>query len=279
MSEYQYYEFLAIDRPLTKKQVGELRACSTRARITSTGFVNEYHWGNFKGNERTWMERYFDAFLYVANWGTNLLMLRVPVAALSARAAKVYCTSDGASARVKAGNMILTFCSRDEEGDEEITGEGLLATLAPLRADLLNGDHRSLYLGWLLGVQDGAVDDDQLEPPVPAGLAELTGPLAAFVEFLRIDESLVAAAAQLSAPLGKAKLAKSTVAKWVRGLPAKDKDQLLTRIVIEDAQAVALEMRRDMQLASSPRASAAATEQRSVGALLRAARDLGGSSR
>ncbi|MFN6144872.1 MAG: hypothetical protein ACK5AL_00765 [Planctomycetota bacterium] len=277
MSEYQYYEFLAIDRPLTTRQMGELRACSTRARISTTGFVNEYHWGDFKGDEDAWMERYFDAFLYVANWGTNILKLRLPVGALPAKAAKAYCRSDGASARVKGGNAILTFCSRNEEGNEEITGEGLLATLAPLRADLLNGDHRALYLAWLLGVQDGAVDDDQLEPPVPAGLAELTGPLAAFVEFLRIDECLVAAAAQHSAPIGKTKLAKSAVAKWVRGLPAKDKDQLLTRIVTEDAQAVALEMQRDMQVANSSRVPAAAVDRRSVGALRRAARDLGGS--
>ncbi len=276
MSEYQYYEFLAIDRPLTRKQMGELRACSTRARITSTGFVNEYHWGDFKGDENAWMEKYFDAFLYVANWGTNLLMLRLSVAALPAKTAKAYCRSDAASVRVKGGNTILTLCSSDEDGDKEITGDGLLATLVPLRADLMNGDHRALYLVWLLGVQDGAVDDDQFEPPVPAGLAELTGPLAALVGFLRIDESLVAAAARHSAPLAKAKPAKSTVAKWVRGLPAKDKDQLLTRIVTEDAQAVAFEMRRDMQVAKSPRVPAAAAERRSIGALLRAARALGG---
>jgi hypothetical protein len=179
--------------------------------------------------------------------------------------------------RVKAGNTILTFCSRDEDGNEEVAGEGLLATLVSLRADLMNGDHRALYLAWLLGVQEGAVDDGQLEPPVPGGLTELTGPLDAFVEFLRIDGSLVAAAAQRSAPPGKTKLAKSAVAKWVRGLPAKDKDQLLTRIVTEDAQAVAHEMRRDMQVATGPRVPAAAAERRSVGALLRAARDLGGS--
>ena len=214
---------------------------------------------------------------FSSNWGTNILMLRLPAAALPAKTAKAYCRSDAASVRVKTGNTILTFCSRDEDGNEEVTGEGLLATLVSLRADLMNGDHRALYLAWLLGVQEGAVDDDQLEPPVPAGLTELTGPLDAFVEFLRIDESLVAAAAQHSAPIGKTKLAKSAVAKWVRGLPAKDKDQLLTRIVTEDAQAVALEMRRDMQVANSPRVPATAVERRRVGALLRAARDLGGS--
>ena len=34
MSEYQYYEFQAFDRDLTEKEMGELRAFSTRAEIT-----------------------------------------------------------------------------------------------------------------------------------------------------------------------------------------------------------------------------------------------------
>ena len=39
MSEYQYYEFRAIERPLTNKQVGELRRYSSRADITATSFL------------------------------------------------------------------------------------------------------------------------------------------------------------------------------------------------------------------------------------------------
>ncbi|MGH3914955.1 MAG: hypothetical protein ACRDTC_16340 [Pseudonocardiaceae bacterium] len=39
MSEYQYYEFLAVDRPLDERQVDELRTLSTRARITPTNLV------------------------------------------------------------------------------------------------------------------------------------------------------------------------------------------------------------------------------------------------
>lgn len=77
MSEYRYYEFQAIDRPLTAKQMDELRSYSTRARITPTSFVNDYAWGNFKGNQDAWMENYFDAFLYLANWGTHVLKLRL----------------------------------------------------------------------------------------------------------------------------------------------------------------------------------------------------------
>ena len=49
-SEYEYYEFLALDRPLTSKQREELRQLSTRAEITATRFTNEYHWGNFRGD-------------------------------------------------------------------------------------------------------------------------------------------------------------------------------------------------------------------------------------
>jgi hypothetical protein len=41
MSEYQYYEFLALDRPLTGKQRAELRSLSACAEITVTRFVNQ----------------------------------------------------------------------------------------------------------------------------------------------------------------------------------------------------------------------------------------------
>ena len=67
MSEYQYYEFLTIDRPLTADEMTELRALSTRAVITPTSFTNVYNWGNFKGNPDQLMQRYFDAHVYVAN--------------------------------------------------------------------------------------------------------------------------------------------------------------------------------------------------------------------
>ena len=78
MSEYQYYEFQAVDRPLTEKEMRTLRSYSTRGRITPTSFVNDYEWGDFKGDTDEWMRDYFDAFLYFANWGTRLFKLRLP---------------------------------------------------------------------------------------------------------------------------------------------------------------------------------------------------------
>ena len=50
MSEYQCYEFVALDRPLIAKEMAELRGISTRAEITPTRFWNEYHWGDLKAD-------------------------------------------------------------------------------------------------------------------------------------------------------------------------------------------------------------------------------------
>jgi hypothetical protein len=50
MSEYQCYEFVALDRPLTYKQMTDLHAISTRAEISPTRFWNEYEWGDLKAD-------------------------------------------------------------------------------------------------------------------------------------------------------------------------------------------------------------------------------------
>ena len=51
MSGYQYYEFRAIDRPLSQRELTELRALSSRAQITPVSFINTYEWPHGK----TWL--------------------------------------------------------------------------------------------------------------------------------------------------------------------------------------------------------------------------------
>lgn len=270
MSEYQYYEFQAIDRRLTEKQMAELRSCSTRARITPTSFVNEYSWGSFKGDEDAWMEKYFDAHLYVANWGTHALKLSLPARALDLDTAQSYCDGQRtASAREKNGRLILSIVSEDEGGDEWIEGDGVLSTLIPVRAELARGDLRALYLVWLLAAQNGDLDDDEIEPPVPAGLAELDAALESFVEFLRIDTDLISAAAAASPSHAAAEPGPAEVSAWLAKLPAAEKDELLARLMMEDDGSVPNEligrMRSDRKGGASGKATA---ERRSVAELL-----------
>lgn len=55
MSEYQLYEFVAVDRPLTSAQRRQLRDISSRAEITASSFRNEYNYGEppSRANART----------------------------------------------------------------------------------------------------------------------------------------------------------------------------------------------------------------------------------
>jgi len=91
--------------------MSELRSYSTRARITTTNFVNHYEWGSFKGDGDVWMERYFDAFLNLANEGTHMLKLSLPSRLLDPAKAIKYCGGDRAFIREKAGKVILTSLS------------------------------------------------------------------------------------------------------------------------------------------------------------------------
>jgi len=236
MSEYQYYEFQAIDRPLTKDEMAELRELTTRATITPTRLQNVYQWGSFRGDPLRLMERYFDAFVYVANWGTHRLMLRLPRRILNPEMAERYCFTDSATVHVKGEHVILELVSQEEEGGgwiEDEEAEGWMPALIPLRADLAGGDLRALCLAWLADAWSGALDDEDVEPPVPPGLGSLSASLKALADFLRVDDDLIAVAAERSAaiPIGPAA---GDFERWIRALPTSEKDDLLLRLAQGD---------------------------------------------
>ncbi len=177
------------------------------------------------------VERYFDAFLYLANWGTRELILRLPARLVDPEVVQRYCSGDAVSAWTTGDHLVVAAVSEDEEGDFEWAGEGVLASLLPLRAELLAGDLRALYLLWLISVQVGEVLDDAVEPAVPALLSALTGSQSALVEFLRIDWDLVDVAAGGSPPAGEER---RDVTRWVAGLSGADRDALLIGLLEGD---------------------------------------------
>ncbi len=256
MSEYQYYEFLALDRPLTEKQRAELRSISTRAEITATRFVNEYQWGDLKGDPQKMMERYFDAFLYLANWGTRRLMFRLPPGVLDSDTAGQYCYTDTASLIETDSHLILSLYVDREPDDYWEEPGGQLAAMVQARSELAAGDLRLLYLAWLLALQSDEVDDEDTEPPVPAGLGNLSASLQAIADFFEIDEDLIAVAAASSPSIQEPE----GMAGWIASLPAQEKDALLARVTAgEGAQVQALLLRRFRAASGSPPATPART--------------------
>jgi hypothetical protein len=269
VSEYQYYEFRALDRRLTAEQQRRLRSLSSRAEISATRFTNEYSFGDFRGDPGRLLEEYFDAYLYAANWGTRDLAFRLPRTLLDAETARQYChEEDRAWVTQTTEHVIVRFRRDDDEGDDWIEGDGLLDPLLAARSELAAGDLRLLYLGWLLKVQLREPDEDndedladEAEPPVPAGLKDLSDSLASVASFLKIDDDLIAVAAKASGPLAPA--SDDGVTDWVTALPASEKDKFLTMLAQgEGAQAEALlvrQFRRESRPAGATAASAGRT--------------------
>ena len=189
------------------------------------------------------MEEYFDAFLYVANWGSHWLDFRIPKRLLDPEEVSTYCTQESLSCRVKGDFAIISFASEDESG-EWAEGEGWLASLTPLRADLMNGDLRCLYLGWLAAAQEGQLEDDEIEPPVPPGLGALGAPLESLVSYLRIDSDWVVAAAEESEEASATVPTDDEIAGWVARMPPKEKDAVIAAFIEGSDSYFAAEFRR-----------------------------------
>jgi hypothetical protein len=277
MSEYQYYEFLAVDRPLTAEEQDEVREFSTRARITATSFTNEYHWGDFRGDPEYLMQRYYDAHLYLANWGTHRIMLRLPRAVLDPEVAGQYRVDERVGVSATDEHVIIDMLSEDEEGGWDSDEEGSLSAIAGVRAELAAGDLRPLYLAWLsaYGVWErdeeafDEEDEDEQEPPVPAGLRSLTAAQRALADFLRLDADLLEVAAEASASRQAGQDDPDALAALITGLPGSEKDRLLLMVAQDQGARVKMELLHG--LGGSTGNGHGSQDRRTVGALLDAA--------
>ncbi len=294
MSEYQYYEFLALDRSLDKSEMAALRALSTRADITSSRFTNVYNYGDFNGSPQKLMEQYFDAHVYVSNWGTRTLMLRLTRGSVDEKMLAQYVVSDCFKFWTTKSHLLMQWERNTEEPDDEWTeGEGWMARLTPLREELERGDYRALYLGWLAGVQwsfpgdsvdddlsdddedvpyemSGGVKPDAIEPAVPAGLGSLTAAQKALVEFLYLNPDLVTAASWASADTAVPKDSIREMKQWVATIPTDEARSYLLLLLQGQARQAEAQLRHvyTTSLRSSSSASATVTsERRSVAAI------------
>jgi hypothetical protein len=269
MSEYQYYDLKAIDRALTKTEMTALRSISTRAVITSTSFTNHYEWGDLKADPLKLLATYFDAFVYVANWGAREFHLRLPQELVDAKQLKAMLPGKSVQVRGAGKFVTISFESEVEPDDDWDDGTGWMGSLISLRADLLRGDFRALYLGWLFCVQHDEFSDEVLEPPVPAGLHELSAPYDSLIEFLDIDEDLVKVAATASEPL-KAAPSRKELATWIRGLTEKEKDCLLVSALTETDERWRIELLRRFEHENVAVSDHGAVDRRRVADLLAA---------
>ena len=233
MSEYQYYEFQAIDCPLSEGDRQALRDLSTRARITATSFTNSYEWGDFKGDPAKLMESWFDLHLYLANWGSRRLMIRLPKRLVDRSLLDAFLREVDCAAMQASGENLILDIKRDEMDFEDWDdGSGWLAALAPLRAEVLGGDLRVFYLLWLTAVEDDVFEADEPEP-MP-GIGPMSATLDAFAEFFGIDSDLVQAAAERPALATPNAMSADAVRGIISAMPDAEKTALLLRLLDGD---------------------------------------------
>ena len=118
-----------------------------------------------------------------------------------------------------------------------------METLVPLRMALMRGDYRALYLGWLASfgrrgwhdVSELGDDKDVKEPVVPPGLSRLSAPLDALAEFLRVDDTLLKAAASADTGDAPAEPSREELARWLKRIPAAAKEGYLLRFLAKES--------------------------------------------
>ncbi len=264
MSEYQYYEWQTLDRLLTPEERAAVSKLSSHIEVTSSQAIVTYSWGDFKHDPKQVLARYFDAFLYLANWGSTRLAFRFPKGLLDPKQIEPYLREDCIELVPVGDYLILDISLNEEEGGEWVEGGDWLSSLGRLRDDILQGDYRALYLAWLAAAELQVTDDAELEPPIPPGLGELSPPLTSFVELCGPDEYLLQAAAEAS-PERRQSPAIPPEAAIARLSPA-ERDAFLVRLARGEVHLSLALDRRLQELTGAPQPSAGAP-RRTWGAL------------
>lgn len=248
MSEYQRYEFMTVDQPLTQKQRSAVDKLSSHIESSSTHAVIEYNWGDFKHDPVDVLYRFFDGFLYWANWGNPAFALRFPHGTLPANLIidnELNDLDDFITFTQHSDYDILDIHFNEMEAPEEWTDYDL-GSLIAIRSELMNGDLRALYIVWLAASQyiigyDEDEDDEDEEngdedendenvsvPAVPADFKKLTAAQLALVELLQVPSVLLTAAMQHSTTATASP--EDDFAAWVKLMPQERRDDYLVRL-------------------------------------------------
>src|SRR5260221_2986443 len=242
MSEYQRYERMTSDRPLTRAQLDAVNRLSSHIDASSTHALVDYQWGNFKHNPLQVLHEFFDGFLYWANWGAPQLALRFPHGILPVDLLDGYEFDEIITFTQDPDYDILDIHVGELEAPDEWV-EYELGSLIALRAELMNGDLQALYIVSLAsqrlmetdeddaGDADDEDDEDENDisvPPVPAALGTLTSAQQALAELLQVPQELLVAAARHSSEATSSTHDDS--ATWVTLLPPDRRTEYLVRL-------------------------------------------------
>ena len=230
MSEYQHYEFRAIDRPLTINEQQAVASLSSRVDPHPRKAIFIYSYSDFPSNEVDIVAKYYDAMFYLANWGTKQLIFRFPSELIDIdEIGRFYVDACVTCQQCDEYVVVNIFYEADEPSDEWFEDIDILDLLIPLREDILRGDYRSLYLAWLATTKyerrNGEIEE---EPDAPAGLKNLSPALEAFVDVFEVDRTDLKMAQSGSPDI--VEMSEKALQETIDAMPSKEKVRWLIRL-------------------------------------------------
>lgn len=228
---------------LTPAEQAAVNNLSSHIEVSASRAVVTYHWSDFRHDPKQVLLQYFDAYFYLANWGSLRLMYRFPDWLIDKADIESYCANENITFERLGNYQVLDLDFSPEDGGGWMEAEAGLSHFIRLRADLLEGDFRLLYLAWLKAMimdsdpyesedDDPDITADDREPPVPAGLKKLSPSLQNFVQVFEIDPFLVQAAAEASWDIKKARTVDNR--ELIARLPRAECDDFLARLAEGD---------------------------------------------
>lgn len=210
---------------------------------------NTYNYGDFHGSEEKLL-KYYDAYFYIANWGTMLLGLAFPNGCLNPdllppylRGGKRY---ENSLSVTRVDDRCIVWWSRnDDEGWGWTEGEGIINELVGIREEIMCGDYRALFLGWLADFDpEEWLDSGNTKakiPPIPSNLGTLSASLSALIEQFPVDSDALAVAVALSQSVSAERTPIATV---IDNLSESEMRALLQRVGQGDGAKVMSELNR-----------------------------------
>jgi hypothetical protein len=165
---------------------------------------------------------------------TAIFMVRLPIEALYEETATALAVPYLLDIKATKTHWINTWRLEESENYDRFgmeDGRSWMTRLAPVRDELLRGDLRSLYIGWLAAVAREMMDDGEIEPLTVRGLGSLTAAQQALAEFLEVDPDLLAGAGMGSAAAPEEGISRQEMDEWIDSLPRDEVNSVLQQLL------------------------------------------------
>jgi len=252
MSEYQAYYFARVDRPLSGQEIEAVDALSSHMEVGAHSAFVHYHYGDFKHDPLQVLKKWFDVFVYYANWGSQIVGFRFNKDTIDIERLAPFQVDDVLMVETSEDHIVV-FAQFDEnygDGDYYDLSEergSFYAGYVSLYNAILRGDDRALFLLWLKAMEQGGDREDRA--PLPGGLHALDSELRQLAEFINLDSKRVEAAAQLN-PAPAAKRTSAPQIECTQYLDRLTQDQsvhYLEQLLTEDPHTVRADLIRKLR--------------------------------